>query len=227
MELKCSSLLIITLFATLVISNAQGVVRSDHKGHCAPRLCPPDRIFVPATQQCHDPQDTSVCPDSRELFLTAYGTAICDCPVGTVESSNGLNVVVCEPILSKGHFCKEGQVIWFKDFNSPAQCLPDPCHGKNLQRLPGSLPFVPSQNNGECHQLGQTSGVCLPGLIYALHLPTLSGVCETLENLGYEQFNQTDLAFLNRRYGKTVVKNNALVDNFGQMQLFGTWSMGY
>lgn len=51
------------------------------------------------------------------------------------------------------------QVLWFRDFRTPPECLPDPCGGVNLNRGPNDLPFVPSAVDGQCYQLGQVRWV--------------------------------------------------------------------
>lgn len=49
------------------------------------------------------------------------------------------------------------QVFWFTDINAGPSCQPDPCGGLNLNRGPNDLPFLPSQVNGKCFQMGAVS----------------------------------------------------------------------
>ncbi|KAK8391984.1 hypothetical protein O3P69_017538 [Scylla paramamosain] len=113
---------------------------STYEGYCAARLCAPDRIFVFSDQLCHDPFSSSHCPGSQELFQTAFGTPICQCPDGFLEGTGGN----CVPPLTPTHTCPPAQV-----------CGPDPCGRLNLDRPLPSPPFVPSLADGTCYQLGQ------------------------------------------------------------------------
>ncbi|XP_063848787.1 uncharacterized protein LOC135093437 isoform X2 [Scylla paramamosain] len=143
---------------------------STYEGYCAARLCAPDRIFVFSDQLCHDPFSSSHCPGSQELFQTAFGTPICQCPDGFLEGTGGN----CVPPLTPTHTCPPAQV-----------CGPDPCGRLNLDRPLPSPPFVPSLADGTCYQLGQVSGVCPHGSFYALDLEVRRGVCAALQDAGY------------------------------------------
>nr|XP_045592971.1 uncharacterized protein LOC123754540 [Procambarus clarkii] len=177
--------------------------RETNQGYCAPRLCAPDRIFVFSDQLCHDPRSNNLCPPGRQLYQSAFGTPVCQCPDGTYETSDKVEEDVCEPLLGQSRFCPPGQVLWFRDFNLPPECLPDPCGGVNLNRGPNDLPFVPSAD-GRCFQLGQMSGVCPAQTWYSLALDRLQGVCSTLEDAGYEIFDPEALAILIHIYGPPI-----------------------
>ncbi|XP_050717645.1 collagen alpha-2(VIII) chain-like [Eriocheir sinensis] len=179
---------------------------ADQKGFCAPRLCAPDRIFVFSDQQCHDPRTTQLCPPGRQLYQTSYGTPVCQCPDGTYEGDDDLDDDVCDPLLGQTLSCPPGQVLWFRDFRMPPECLPDPCGGVNLNRGPNDLPFVPSAADGKCYQLGQRPAVCPAQTWYSLALETLRGVCNSLEDAGYQVFDEETLAFFTRTYGPPIAR---------------------
>lgn len=191
------------------------------RGYCAPRLCPPDRVFIFSTQLCHDPQDPGICPPGRELYISSYGTPVCSCPDGTYEGDDDLDDDVCEPILGQILNCPPNQVFWFRDLNAGPMCVPDPCDGLNLNRGPNDLPFLPSLMNGKCFQMGSSSGVCPPDTWYGLSLDTLKGVCATLEEFGYNVFNSSTLNGLLTNLGSPITENNlalAPVQSHGQQQ---------
>ncbi|RXG53262.1 hypothetical protein Avbf_17177 [Armadillidium vulgare] len=77
-----------------------------NRGVCIRRICPPDRVFVAATQLCHDPKDSFA---GRELYRSAFGTAVCTCPDGTIEGADDLDKDVCEPLLGKSLKCLPDQ----------------------------------------------------------------------------------------------------------------------
>ena len=52
------------------------------QGECVPRLCADNYVYVETDQLCHDVNEPGICPGNRRLYLTAYGTAVCDCPEG-------------------------------------------------------------------------------------------------------------------------------------------------
>ncbi|KAK8384274.1 hypothetical protein O3P69_009204 [Scylla paramamosain] len=182
---------------------------ADHKGFCAARLCAPDRIFVFSDQLCHDPLNSMMCPPGRQLYQTAYGTPLCQCPDGTYEADDDLDDDVCQPLLGTSISCPSGQVLWFRDFTRPPECLPDPCGGKNLRRGPNDLPFVPSAEDGKCYQLGQTHGVCPAQTWYSLALQTLRGVCVSVEDAGYEVFDEATMSYLTQLYGPLISREIA------------------
>ncbi|XP_069941748.1 spidroin-2-like [Cherax quadricarinatus] len=173
------------------------------RGHCRPRLCSPDRIFVFSDQLCHDPRGTTLCPPGRQMYSSAFGTPVCQCPDGTYEGDDDLDDDVCDPILGQTLSCQPGQVLWFKDFGLPPECLPDPCGGDNLNRGPNDLPFVPAAD-GRCYQLGQMGGVCPAPTWYSLAYERLQGVCATLEETGYQVFDPDTLALINQIYGPPI-----------------------
>ncbi|KAK4299730.1 hypothetical protein Pmani_028000 [Petrolisthes manimaculis] len=180
------------------------------KGFCAARLCSPDRIFVFSDQQCHDPMNTALCPPGRQLYQSAYGTPICQCPDGTYEGDDDLDDDVCDPLLGRTLSCPPNQVLWFRDFRMPPECLPDPCGGENLNRGPNDLPFVPSSIDGRCHQLGQSKGVCPAQTWYSLALDALKGICTTLEEAGYQIFDEETLAAFNKLYGPPIARESTM-----------------
>ncbi|XP_045126716.1 uncharacterized protein LOC123513550 [Portunus trituberculatus] len=154
---------------------------STHEGYCAARLCAPDRIFVFSDQLCHDPFSSTHCPGSQELFQTAFGTPICQCPDGFLEGTGGS----CVPPLTPTHTCPPAQVLWSNSSRLMQVCGPDPCGRLNLDRPLPSPPFVPSLADGICYQLGQVTGVCPHGSFYALDLEARRGVCAVLQDAGY------------------------------------------
>ncbi|KAK3871769.1 hypothetical protein Pcinc_023114 [Petrolisthes cinctipes] len=178
------------------------------EGFCAARLCSPDRIFVFSDQQCHDPMNTALCPPGRQLYQSAYGTPICQCPDGTYEGDDDLDDDVCDPLLGRTLSCPPNQVLWFRDFRMPPECLPDPCGGENLNRGPNDLPFVPSSTDGRCYQLGQSKGVCPAQTWYSLALDALKGMCTTLEEAGYQIFDEETLAAFNKLYGPPIARES-------------------
>lgn len=180
-----------------------------NKGYCAPRLCPPDRIFVFSTQLCHDPRELNLCPPGRELYESSYGTPVCQCPDGTYEGDEDLDDDVCEPLLGQIPNCPAGQVFWFRDFNLGPECIPDPCDGLNLNRGPNDLPFLPSLVNGRCFQMGASDGVCPKDTWYGLATDTLKGVCASLEEFGYNVFDADTLQTLIKEFGPPITGNNA------------------
>ncbi|XP_071524342.1 uncharacterized protein [Panulirus ornatus] len=175
------------------------------QGYCAPRLCAPDRIFVFSDQLCHDPREAHLCTAGRDLYQTAFGTPVCQCPGGTYEGDLDLGDDLCLPILAPTPACPPGQVLWFRDFTLRQECLPDPCGGQNLRRRPAELPFVPSHLEGRCYQLGQEGGgICGPGTLYGLGLGSLRGACITLEDAGYIVLDNETLAFFQEFYGPFI-----------------------
>ncbi|KAK3853644.1 hypothetical protein Pcinc_039828 [Petrolisthes cinctipes] len=54
-------------------------------GECVPRLCADNLVFVEADGLCHDVNEPGMCPGERRLYLTASGTAVCDCPEGSSQ----------------------------------------------------------------------------------------------------------------------------------------------
>ncbi|KAB7495732.1 hypothetical protein Anas_07785, partial [Armadillidium nasatum] len=194
-----------------------------NRGFCARRICPPDRVFISATQLCHDPRDSSVCPPGRELYYSAFGTAVCMCPDGTIEGDDDLDDDVCEPVLGKSLQCLPGQVFWLKDFNSPPQCLPDPCNGANLNRATDTLPFIPNKF-GKCFQLGQTQGACPYGQIYILNLEQVRGECTTLQDAGYNIFDEQTLYALMRMFGPSIARTTT--QSFGNTTQTGSGMYG-
>lgn len=59
----------------------------------------------------------------RELYYSAYGTAVCMCPDGTIEGDDDLDDDVCEPILGKSLQCPPGQVFWSVFYTSKLKML--------------------------------------------------------------------------------------------------------
>ncbi|KAK4299733.1 hypothetical protein Pmani_028002 [Petrolisthes manimaculis] len=174
-----------------------------HQGFCAPRLCPPDRIFVFSDQLCHDPRNSGLCSGGRELFQTAFGTPICQCPDGTYETSA---MGGCELLLAPSPDCAPGQVHWFHNFASPQECQVDPCGGLNLQRSVSDLPFLPSNVDGVCHQLGQGGGACQNDTYFSMSLDTLGGVCSRLEEAGYLILDNQTMTNFETQYGPFISK---------------------
>jgi len=166
------------------------------KGYCAPKLCPPDRVFVYSTQLCHDPAQPGLCPPGRELYVSAFGSPVCQCPDGTLEGDDDLDDDVCDPVLLPSLTCPAGQVFWFRRFELGPECVPDPCDGLNLNRPSESLPFVPSKVNGKCFQMGASTGICPADMYYGLEIDTLKGVCATLEDFGYNIYDAETLKLL-------------------------------
>ncbi|XP_045592972.1 uncharacterized protein [Procambarus clarkii] len=147
----------------------------------------------------------------RQLYESAFGTPVCQCPDGTYEVNNDSYDTVCEPILSMTGVCPPGKVLWFRDFSLPPECLPDPCGGKNLYRGPNELPFVPfASDYGKCYQLGQMSGVCPAPTWYSLALDRLQGVCSTLEDAGYQVFDSYTLSFFSYMYGPPIPREGTV-----------------
>lgn len=181
---------------------------ADQKGYCASRLCAPDRIFVFSDQMCHDPRNTRLCPPGRHLYQTAYGTPVCQCPDGTYEGDDDLDDDVCDPLLGRTLNCPPNQVLWFRNFKMPPECLPDPCGGENLNRGPNDLPFVPSAADGKCYQLGQSPGVCPAQTWYSLALEALKGVCQDVEEAGYQVFDEETLAYFAQMYGPPIPRES-------------------
>ncbi|KAF2356777.1 hypothetical protein FHG87_012467 [Trinorchestia longiramus] len=179
------------------------------KGYCAPRLCPPDRVFIFSTQLCHDPREMNICPPGRELYESSYGTPVCQCPDGTYEGDDDLDDDVCEPILGQIANCPAGQVFWFRTLDMGPECVPDPCSGLNLNRGPNDLAFLPSLINGRCFQIGSSEGVCPKNTWYGLALDSLKGVCATLEEFGYNIFDPETLQTLIGTLGTPITGNNA------------------
>ncbi|XP_076033051.1 uncharacterized protein LOC143020507 [Oratosquilla oratoria] len=171
------------------------------KGYCAPRLCGPDRVFVFGDQKCHDPNEPGICPPGRRLFSTSFGTPVCGCPDGTYEADDDLDDDVCENVLATGSTCNKGQVLWFKDFSLPPECVPDPCGGQNLRRGPKDLPYVPALKDGRCYQIGQQAGVCSPDSWYSMDMTKLRGVCVSLDDAGYLVLEPKMLEILIETYG--------------------------
>ncbi|KAK8392052.1 hypothetical protein O3P69_017579 [Scylla paramamosain] len=198
----------------------------DLKGYCAPRLCAPDRIFVFSDQQCHDPKNTALCPPGRHLYQTAYGTPVCQCPDGTYEGDDDLDDDVCDPILGRTLSCPPNQVLWFRNFKMPPECLPDPCGGENLNRGPNDLPFIPSATDGKCYQLGQRPAVCPAKTWYSLALETLRGVCSDIEDAGYQVFDQETLAFLTEMYSAPIARETTAPISPGQSPPAGQGGIG-
>ncbi|KAK3871767.1 hypothetical protein Pcinc_023112 [Petrolisthes cinctipes] len=195
-----------------------------HQGFCAPRLCPPDRIFVFSDQLCHDPRNSGLCSGGRELFQTAFGTPICQCPDGTYETSA---MGGCELLLAPSPDCAPGQVHWFHNFASPQECQVDPCGGLNLQRSVSDLPFLPSNVDGVCHQLGQGGGACQNNTYYSMSLDTLGGVCSRLEEAGYLVLDNQTMTNFETQYGPFIPKevifgiSNNLLDGVVMQQQSG------
>ena len=57
---------------------------------------------------CHDIYDAVECKGGRRLFYTAYGSPICDCPIGQYPFPNAADD--CVPLFSRGS-CAPGQVV--------------------------------------------------------------------------------------------------------------------
>ncbi|KAK7081400.1 hypothetical protein SK128_016386 [Halocaridina rubra] len=179
------------------------------KPFCAQRLCAPDRVFIYSDQKCHDPRSLELCPAGRQLYATAFGTPICQCPTGTYEGDDDYDDDVCEPLLGQtmANTCPPGEVFWFKDFKRLPECVPDPCSGKNLNKDPSELPFVPFKD-GRCFQVGTMPEVCPAYTWYTIALSKLQGVCSSLEDAGYETFDQFTLKELINIYGPPIPRDN-------------------
>ncbi|XP_064092914.1 uncharacterized protein LOC135205742 [Macrobrachium nipponense] len=189
------------------------------KAYCGPRLCSPDRIFVFSKQLCYDPSDPEICSNGLQLFQTGYGTPVCQCPDGTYEDEDDdQDESACESLLTPSSSCPPGQVLWFRNFSSPRECVADPCEGQNLRRAPGEHFLVPSAVDGQCYPLGQGAGACPEGSWFTLDLNTLKGICSSLEDAGYLVLNDELLAALMQFYGPTIPKsweNNTAVEMNG------------
>ncbi|XP_066940413.1 uncharacterized protein [Macrobrachium rosenbergii] len=191
------------------------------KAYCGPRLCSPDRIFVFSKQLCYDPRDPEICPNGLQLFQTSYGTPVCQCPDGTYEvEDDDQDESSCESLLTSSASCLPGQVLWFRNFSSPRECVADPCGGRNLMRAPGEHFLVPSAVDGQCYPLGQGAGACPEGTWFTLDLNTLKGICSRLEDAGYLVLNDELLSALMQFYGPTIPKspeNNTAVEMNGMI----------
>ncbi|XP_050717651.1 uncharacterized protein LOC126999285 [Eriocheir sinensis] len=177
------------------------------EGYCAARLCAPDRIFVFSDQLCHDPFSNTHCPGDLELFQTAFGTPICQCPDGYLELGRGR----CVPPLTPSVACPPGQVLWTNTTRLPQVCAPDPCGRLNLERPLPSPPFVPALLDGACYQLGQGLGVCPPGSFYALNLELWRGVCSPLEDAGFVTLDAATIQLYMQLYGHFTPLDHALL----------------
>lgn len=195
---------------------------TNNLGYCGPRLCSPDRIFIFTDQLCHDPRDPQLCPKGRQLYQSSFGTPVCQCPDGTYESEDDDSDEEgeCEPMLAPSASCPPGQVLWFRNFSSPRECLLDPCGGENLKRAPEDLLLVPSVVDGVCYPLGQSEGVCPNGTWFTLALNQLQGVCSRLEDAGYLILDQRDLADYEEFYGPLIPKDTVQFPSELQDTLF-------
>ncbi|XP_064099494.1 uncharacterized protein LOC135210569 [Macrobrachium nipponense] len=205
------------------------VDRISNTSICRKRFCAPDRILIPNsrgncdpvpmpsggynyTQQnliecprCHDRQDPYVCLRGRELFLNMYGEPECQCPTGTYEGGPE-PTDVCEPLFGETPSCPKGYVFGLENLNKPPVCLPEPCGGANLMRDLYEFPYVPVSYD-KCFQIGagnEVNGVCPPFSYITLVLDTFRGTCSTLEDAGYQIFDQATLAFFTNFYGPPI-----------------------
>ncbi|XP_066940369.1 uncharacterized protein [Macrobrachium rosenbergii] len=178
------------------------------KGFCAPRLCPPGRVFLFSDQLCHDPREAGLCPPGRMLFTSSFGTPLCGCPDGTYEEDDDLDDNVCEPILGQIPNCPSGEVFWFTDFRSPPACRPDPCKGLNLKRGPEDLPYVPALVDRKCYKIGSQPSFCKSDQFYSLSLKYLRGVCSTLDEAGYTVLDDGDVSSLTNTFGEFITKDS-------------------
>ncbi|XP_042879702.1 uncharacterized protein LOC122258057 [Penaeus japonicus] len=181
--------------------------RTTRRGFCGARLCGPDRVFVYSDQQCHDPNEPGICPPGRRLFTTGFGTPVCGCPDGTYEEDDDLDDDVCEPVLARLDGCPPGEVFWFSSFRRPPECVPDPCKGLNLKRGPNDLPFAPSVHDGKCYQIGSRPPFCQSDELYSLSFELLRGVCQTLDDAGYQVLDSDALDFLSSVYGSPLPRD--------------------
>ncbi|XP_068240827.1 uncharacterized protein [Palaemon carinicauda] len=149
------------------------------QGTCGTRLCGRSRVFLVSDQLCHDVREPGICPDDKRLFITAYGSPVCDCYEGEFPDDSG----VCYPIFSRGP-CADGE-IWGPDLNSQSfACRPQLCPFGEQGSGRGIAQFL--FDDGRCFPLGSEIP-CDPGKFLGFSISKLKAVCTTLAEARYEE----------------------------------------
>ncbi|XP_064120063.1 uncharacterized protein LOC135224711 isoform X2 [Macrobrachium nipponense] len=143
------------------------------QGTCGTRLCGRGRVFLVSDQLCHDVREPGICPVGKRLYVTAFGSPVCDCFDGEIPDDEG----VCHPIMSQGP-CSAGE-MWGPDLKSFSfKCQPRLCppHETEFHGRPrGHVLF-----DGRCHSLG-SEVPCELGEVLGFSLSRLKAVCTTLK----------------------------------------------
>lgn len=166
------------------------------QGECVPRLCADNFIYVETDQMCHDVNEPGICPGNRRLYLTAYGTAVCDCMEGTyayhlhaskrllpmlltmlVDTYLNSKKIFLSPgmfpgpnntcyFLYESAYCAVGSVLQFDRATKTLTCKPDPCSYVNSKLWPDDLPYAPRPKDGYCYQFNEV--VITPNFFFYL-----------------------------------------------------------
>ncbi|XP_045127132.1 uncharacterized protein LOC123513823 isoform X2 [Portunus trituberculatus] len=147
-------------------------------GECVPRLCADNYVYVETDQLCHDVNEPGICPGNRRLYLTAYGTAVCDCPEGMFPGPNDS----CYFLYEKA-YCNRGFVLQFDRNSKTLTCRPDPCSHVNSQLWPNDLPYAPRPKDGFCYQFNE-QGPCKAGQRFGYDTDKLEATCVSLMEAG-------------------------------------------
>ncbi|KAG0722257.1 hypothetical protein GWK47_044843 [Chionoecetes opilio] len=147
-------------------------------GECVPRLCADNFIYVETDQMCHDVNELGICPGNRRLYLTAYGTAVCDCPEGMFPGPNDS----CYSLYEKA-YCSTGSVLQFEHTTKSLTCRPDPCSHVNRELWPDDLPYAPRPKDGFCYQFNE-QGPCRRGQRFGYDTDKLEATCVSLMEAG-------------------------------------------
>ncbi|KAK7085017.1 hypothetical protein SK128_008556 [Halocaridina rubra] len=147
------------------------------QGICGARLCGRGRVFLVSDQLCHDVREPGLCPSDRRLYVTAFGSPVCDCYEGEFPDRNG----VCHPIHTQGP-CPPGQ-IWSTGDDAPGiYCQSAPCLPLEESTAPITIPF----DDNKCYKIG-TRGPCPRNQILGFSISRRKAVCTTLRAAGYEE----------------------------------------
>ncbi|XP_050734572.1 uncharacterized protein LOC127007507 isoform X2 [Eriocheir sinensis] len=147
-------------------------------GECVPRLCADNFVYVETDQMCHDVNEPGICPGNRRLYLTAYGTAVCDCLEGMFPGPNDSCYFLYESA-----YCSAGSVLQFDRDSKTLTCKPDPCNYVNSQLWPDDLPYAPRPKDGYCYQFNE-QGPCKRGQRFGYDTDKLEATCVSLLEAG-------------------------------------------
>ncbi|XP_066974148.1 uncharacterized protein [Macrobrachium rosenbergii] len=153
------------------------------QGTCGTRLCGRGRVFLVSDQLCHDVREPGICPEDKRLYVTAFGSPVCDCYEGEIPDGRG----VCHPILSQGP-CSPGE-IWGPDLESQSfKCQPQRCPF-NKEKIRGRPLGQVLFEDGRCHHFG-SEVPCQIGEFLGFSLSRLKAVCTTLRETRYEEHEE-------------------------------------